>query len=120
MGHLTTKENLLRQLRERLHQNPIGLPEHASVYEILSILFTEEEAGVGATFPPGMVTFEELQKATGIPGIDLEKILKGMIGKGLVITSKRDGKTHYLLSMSMTGFFEFTFMRTGESLPLKR
>jgi formate hydrogenlyase subunit 6/NADH:ubiquinone oxidoreductase subunit I len=120
MGHLTGKEEILRQLRKRLHQNPIGLPEHASVYEILSILFTEEEARVGATFPPGMVTFEELQKVTGISEAELGEILKGMIGKGLVITSKRDGKTHYLLSMSMTGFFEFTFMRTGESLPLKR
>ncbi len=120
MGHLSGKDDILRQLRKRLHQNPIGLPEHASVYEILSILFTEEEARVGATFPAGSVPFEELQKVTGTSGIELENILKGMIGKGLVITSKRNGKTHYLLSMSMTGFFEFTFMRTGESLPLKR
>ncbi len=44
MGHLTGKEEILRQLRERLDKNPIGLPENTSLYEILSILFTEKEA----------------------------------------------------------------------------
>ncbi len=120
MGHLAGKEEILRQLQKRLHQNPIGLPEHTSVYEILSILFTEKEAEVGTKFPPGAVKFEELQHAIGIHGSELEEILKGMIRKGLVITAKRDGETQYLLSMGMTGFFEFTFMRTDEPLPLKR
>ena len=44
MGHLAKKEEILRQLQKRLHQNPVGLPEHSSVYEILSILFNEREA----------------------------------------------------------------------------
>jgi len=120
MGHLFGKEEVLRQLRKRIHQNPIGLPEHTSVYEILSILFTEREAEIGAKFPLGLVTFEELQRAMGIQGPELEEILKGMVKKGLVITTRKDGKIYYLLSMGMTGFFEFTFMRTDESLPLKR
>ena len=51
---------------------------------------------------------------------ELEGILKGMIKKGLVITTKKDGQIRYLLSPGMTGFFEFTFMRTSESLPMKR
>ena len=120
MGHLLGKEEILRQLRRRLHQNPIGLPEHISIYEILSILFTEKEAEVGAKFPPGPVKFEELQHAIGIHGSELEEILKGMIKKGLIITTKREGETQYLLSMGMTGFFEFTFMRADKSFPLKR
>ena len=55
MGHLGQKEDILKQLQKRLHQNPVGLPEHASVYEILSILFNEKEAKVGSKFPPGLV-----------------------------------------------------------------
>ena len=120
MGHLLGKEEILRQLRRRLHQNPIGLPEHISIYEILSILFTEKEAEVGAKFPAGPVKFEELQHAIGIHGSELEQILKGMIKKGLIIITKREGVTQYLLSMGMTGFFEFTFMRADKSFPLKR
>jgi len=120
MGHLAGKEEILRQLQKRLHQNPIGLPEHASAYEILSILFTEKEAQVGAKFPPGVVTFEQIQNVVGIKRDELEQLLKGMVKKGLIITSKKNGQTRYLLSGPMVGFFEFTFMRTDESLPLKR
>jgi NAD-dependent dihydropyrimidine dehydrogenase PreA subunit len=120
MGHLAGKKEILNQLRGRLHQNPIGLPEHASVYEILSILFTEEEAEVGAKFPFGTVSIEELQNALRRDRHELEGILDGMIKKGLVITTKKEGQTRYLLSMGMTGFFEFTFMRTSETLPMER
>lgn len=120
MGHLTGKEEILRQLQKRLHQNPIGLPEHGSVYEILSILYTEKEAQVGARFPFGLTTFDEVQRATGLEREELEGILKGMLKKGLIISSMKEGKMRYLLSPGLTGFFEFTFMRTDESLPMKR
>jgi len=120
MGHIAGKQEILRQLQRRLHRNPIGLPEHASIYEILSILFTEKEAEVGAGFPLGVVTIEELQKAVGGEKDDLEGVLKGMMKKGLVVTNKKDGQIRYLLSAAFVGFFEFTFMRANESLPLKR
>ncbi len=120
MGHLTGKEEILRQLQKRLHQNPVGLPEHTSVYEILSILYTDEEAQVGAKFPIGLATFDEVQRATGFEREELEDTLKGMLKKGLIISSVKDGKVRYLLSPGLTGFFEFTFMRTDESLPMKR
>ena len=120
MGHLMRKEEVLRHLQRRLDKNPIGLPEHPSAYEILSILFTEKEAEVGSKFPLGAVTLQELQNVVGIPGSELEGILKGMAKKGLVVSSKKDGQARYLLSMPMVGFFEMTFMRTNESLPMKR
>jgi ferredoxin len=120
MGHLAGKEEILMQLRKRLNKNPVGLPEHTSIYEILSILFTEKEAEVGGRFPLGVVTIEELQKAVGEEKDELEGILKGMMKKGLVVTNKKDEETKYLLSAAFVGFFEFTFMRTNESLPMKR
>ncbi|MBP1699447.1 MAG: iron-sulfur cluster-binding protein, partial [Deltaproteobacteria bacterium] len=120
MGHIAGKEDILKQLQKRLHQNPVGLPEHASAYEILSILFSQKEAEVGAKFPPGLVTIEEVQKATGIDRGELEAILKGMMKKGLIVTSAKIGKVRYLLSPGLTGFFEMTFMRIDESLPMKR
>jgi len=120
MGHLTVKEEILRQLQKRLHQNPVGLPEHASVYEILSILYTDKEAQVGAKFPFGLADLDEIQKATGFESEELEGILKGMLKKGLIVSSRKEGRVRYLLSPGLMGFFEFTFMRTDESLPMKR
>src|SRR4030042_422638 len=105
MGHLAGKEEILKQLQKRLHQNPVGLPEHTSVYEILSILFNDREAEVGTKFPPGLVTIEELQKVTGIENVELEGILKGMLKKGLVVSSVKNVKVRYLLSPGLTGFF---------------
>jgi len=120
MGHLAGKEEILKQLQKRLHQNPWGLPEHTYVYEILSILFSHKEAEVGAKFPFGLVTIEELQKVTEIEAGELDSILKGMMKKGLVVNSVRDNQVRYVLSPGLIGFFEFTFMRTNESLPMKR
>ncbi len=120
MGHLAGKEEILKQLQKRLHQNPVGLPEHASLYEILAILFTEKEAEVGSKFPFGTVTLEEVQRETEMEREELEPILNGMVKKGLVVTVRKNGQIRYLLSPGMTGFFEFTFMRTNETLPMKR
>ena len=93
MGHLVGKEEILKKLRERIHRNPIGLPAHPSIYEILSILFTEKEAELGAKFSLGAVGIEELQKATGKDRGDLEEVLKGMMKKGLVVTTKKNDQT---------------------------
>lgn len=120
MSHLATKVEILKELRKRLHQNPIGLPEHPSIYEILSLLFTEKEAEFGARFPFGAVPIEEIQHVMGMDKDEIEQILKGMMKKGLVISIKKEWQTRYLLSPAFTGFFEFTFMRMDETLPLKR
>lgn len=119
MGHLAGKEDILKGFPKRLHQNPIGLHEHTTVYEILSVLFSETEAEVGEKFPFGLVTFEETQKGIGIEYKKLEGILKGMIKMELIITSVKNGKAKYMFSPGVTGFFEFTFKRTHESLPMK-
>lgn len=120
MGHIAGKEEILSQLRERLDKNPIGLPEHSSVYEVLSILFTEKEAKIGAKFPLGVVPIEDIENATGTDKDELHQILKGMMQKGLVVSTKKGGQVRYLLSPAFIGFFEFTFMRTSDSLPMKR
>lgn len=120
MGHITKKEDILKELQKRLNHNPIGLPEHSTLYEILSILFTEKEAEVGSKFPFGFVTIDEIQIATKVERNELEEILKNMAKKGLVYSVFKDGQKKYLLSPGVTGFFEMTFMRTDESLPMKK
>ncbi len=66
------------------------------------------------------MTIEELQNVIGKERDELEEMLKGMMKKGLVVTVKKGGQTRYLLSAAFVGFFEFTFMRTSDTLPLKR
>lgn len=66
------------------------------------------------------MTIEELQQVTGIDRRELESILKGMMKKGLVVSSMKNDQVRYILSPGLTGFFEMTFMRTDKILPMKR
>ena len=47
MGHLAGKEEILKQLQKEASQESNWTSRARSVYEILSILFTEKEAEVG-------------------------------------------------------------------------
>ncbi len=121
MGHLSQKEELLKALQERLDKNPVGVPPHEALFGVLEILFTEKEAYVGSRFPLLPSPFEVIEKAVEpLKGDELRAILKSMSGKGLVIDYEKDGEEYFALSMAMVGFFEYTFMRTSETLPMRK
>jgi len=121
MGHLGRKEDILKALQERLDKNPVGAPPHESLFGVLEILFTDKEAYVGSRLPLLPSPFEVVEEAVSpIKGDELRETLRSMTEKGLVIDHKRDGTEYYALSMAMIGFFEYTFMRTSETLPMKK
>lgn len=119
MGHLASRNDILVLLRERLDKNPIGLPEDMHIYEILSILFTPEEAKLASAFPLYPTSLESLVSLTGFKKEILQGLLDSMIKKGLVLESHKYGHARYMLSMALVGFFEFIFMKTSHGLPLK-
>ncbi|ABB13766.1 4Fe-4S binding protein [Carboxydothermus hydrogenoformans] len=120
MGHLGfSKEEVFKALAERLHKNPVGAPYSETLMKILKILYTEEEAAVGSRFPGGFVTFDQLLAATGLSSEELAAHLENMASKGLVIDVLRNGETYYMLTPTVVGFFEYTFMRVDSNLPLK-
>ncbi|MBN2357220.1 4Fe-4S binding protein [candidate division KSB1 bacterium] len=117
MGHMHSKSGMWEELRSRLDQHPTGLPRHASLERILSILFTAEEAELATGFPPTTISLPELASQTGRAESDLLPLLDSMAAKGLVMEIERDGITHYFLSAAFPGFFEYTFMRVNKDLP---
>ena len=50
MAHITAK-NAYKSLEERINKFPQGAPPSKTLYQILSILFTEEEARLVAKLP---------------------------------------------------------------------
>lgn len=122
MGHLQLKNHIYTALRERLHKNPVGLPEDVNVYEILTFLFTPDEARIAALLPLSPATFEQLQTVSGIDEEYLKILIHNLKFKGIILeVGKSKSKSpRYVLSMAITGFFEFIFMRTNQTLPLKR
>jgi len=121
MGHLATAEGVYVELAERLHRYPIGAPPAKELYEILKILYSEEEAQVAAQFPMLPAPFVELQRRIGLEPERLRSILNSLADKALILEYERKGDTFYVLSPTVVGFFEYTFMKSPNSdLPLKR
>lgn len=120
MGHLTmAKEEVYRALAKRLDQNPVGAPLNETLMKILHIMFTETQAMIGSKFPMGMVRLEQLVEITGMSAEELKGHLDEMADKGLVIDVPRHDSFYYMLSPLVIGFFEYTFMRVTDKLPMK-
>jgi len=120
MGHIVNaRDEVYRALAERLNRNPVGAPVNETLMEILYRLYTESEARVGSQFPLTPVRLEQLAAATGYAGEDLQAILNGMAEKGLVIDVPHRTGFYYLLAPMVIGFFEYTFMRTGNQVDMK-
>ncbi|RMF07520.1 MAG: 4Fe-4S ferredoxin, partial [Candidatus Neomarinimicrobiota bacterium] len=123
MGHLTSGKadfQHLIPLIDRLNQYPVGLVDSPKLREILSLLFSEEEADLAAHFPLHEATIGELEERTGLPRDRLRTLLESMADKGLVMDLPFRGETYYLLMPGVIGFFEFTFMKNRTDLPLDR
>jgi len=118
MGHHGQTKSSIVPLIDRLNKYPIGLPDSDKLRRILAILFTEEEAFVASRFPLTEATLKELCRATGWEAERLENQLEQMADKGLVFDSRYGGKTYYLLMPGLIGFFEFSFMKQRQDLPV--
>lgn len=119
MGHHQDSKDSIVPLIDRLNRYPVGLPDSEQLRRILAILFSEQEAYVASRFPLQEASLTELARATGWPQERLEPVLEQMAGKGLVMDSAYQGTIYYLLMPGLIGFFEFTFMKQRQDLPVE-
>lgn len=120
MGHLLDSNHTLVPLIDRLNKYPIGVVDSEKLRELLSLLFSEEEAFVASKFPLTETTLKELSTATKMAEEDLLPVLESMADKGIIMDLPYNGKAFYLLMPGTIGFFEFTFMKNRTDLPLEK
>ena len=120
MGHVTYSKDNLVPLIDRLNKYPIGLVDNEILREILSLLFSEQEAYVGSKFPLMEATLSELSKSTKMNSDELLPILESMADKGLIMDMPYSDTTYYLLMPGVIGFIEFSFMKNRTDLPVER
>ena len=128
MGHIGRLKGEYRELVDRLQSGPVAFPEPRDPgawegwREILEILYTPEEAAVAARMPVKPMSLERLSARLGIPAERLRPQLDAMADKGLVmdLVHGRSGRTAWLLSPPVVGFFEYSLMRAKDSIPKKR
>ncbi|MEW6202302.1 MAG: 4Fe-4S binding protein [bacterium] len=121
MGHIATK-GIYHNLRRRLDRNIVGMPPSKELYEILKLLYTEDEAALASQMPMTPVAFDVIARKTGMEPDRLRNLIESMADKGLVMDFHHEstGETYYVLSPPVVGFFEFSLMRTRSDIPQKQ
>ncbi len=128
MGHLHRLKDEYRELVDRLGAGQVALPEPKDPRawqgwrEILEILFTPEEAALVSRLPVRPTPLARLSTLLGIPAATLRERLEPLCDKGIVVdvVEPRRGEPVYVLAPPVVGFFEFSLMRTQDTIPKKR
>jgi len=119
MGHLNSAKDIYPELRKRLDKNPVGAPDIKEMYEILKIVFSEEDASLAVQMPMKFVDLKQLQKRTGIDQDILKARVESMADRGLIVDFNFGGRMMYFLNPTIVGFFEFSMMRTRDDIDQK-
>jgi Pyruvate/2-oxoacid:ferredoxin oxidoreductase delta subunit len=121
MGHFHNTKAEYLALRRHVDQCVVGLPEAPGVYEVLKILFTEEEARLAVRLPLVPVKLERLAERLGEGAETLRPKLDRMADKGLVFDFIRpdNGDAYYFLAPPVVGFFEMALMKVRTDINQK-
>ncbi|OPY89049.1 MAG: Ferredoxin [Syntrophus sp. PtaU1.Bin208] len=118
MGHLTMHN--YRLLQKRMDRSIPGIYDSATLYELLKILFTDEEARLCSVMPLTYFSLGDIAKIWNKAEEESERVLQDLAGKGLVYFCEEAGRRTFLLSPPVLGFFEFSLMRTDGKFDRKR
>ncbi len=118
MGHMTTRDGY-RSLVDRINRFPQGAPPSDTLYAILKLLFSEEEASRVAHLPIRPFTSKQAARIWNMKITDAEKILDALAGRGILLDVELRGQSHYVLPPPMAGFFEFSLMRLRADIDQK-
>ena len=118
MGHIVNPDREYRLLQQRLDRNVTGAPESPVFTKILKLLFSPEEAEFARKLPGKPLSLEILSQKLGIPPDELGDKLTDMARRGLVVDFSVRGRRYVVLAPVVIGFYEFTFMRTRDQMPM--
>ncbi|UYP47771.1 Ferredoxin-type protein NapF [Candidatus Lokiarchaeum ossiferum] len=109
MGHIS---NSYLDLQKRLDKSPQTAPISESLFKILEILFSEEEATLVSKLPIKPFDLATAVKIWKISEEKAKEILFELAEKALVLDFISGDKMMFSLAPPMAGFFEFSLMRT--------
>jgi Pyruvate/2-oxoacid:ferredoxin oxidoreductase delta subunit len=112
MAHLTGRTGY-KDLIDRYNRFPQGAPEADSLYEILRVMFTHEEASLVSLLPIKPFSVKSAAKIWKKSEEETFKILNGLAEKALLLDMNDTKEQKYVVPPPMIGFFEFALMRTG-------
>ncbi|GAB4176022.1 MAG: 4Fe-4S dicluster domain-containing protein [Geothermobacteraceae bacterium] len=118
MAHLTARSGY-KKLVDRLNRFPQGAAEGRLLYDILALLFSEEEAEQVAVLPIKPFTAEDAARIWKVDLPVARQRLNALADKALLVDIIQNGRTEYVLPPPMAGFFEFALMRVRDDVDQK-
>lgn len=118
MGHLVGKD-IYRKLGKKIDNLTLRAPWNDTLFAILKEIYTEEQADVVVRMPYVLSSLERIARITGYEPVRLRSLIDDLCDKGLILDLWVDGEYHYMPSPLMVGIFEFTMMRTGNTVNSK-
>jgi len=118
MGHLTLHN--YRTLQKRMDRSIPGIYDTNTLYELLKILFTDEEARLCSVMPLTYFSLGDISRIWDKAEEEAENILHKLTSKGLVYFDEDNGQKTFLLAPPVLGFFEFSLMRLDGKFDRKR
>lgn len=119
MGHITNPDKEYRLLQQKLDSMPTGAPDSPTFQKILRLLFSEEDAQLARQIPSKPTSLNRIARSLDIPIDELHPKLTTLAQRGLLIDIQYKDKTYFMLPPVVIGFFEYTFMRMREDVPMK-
>ena len=118
MSHLASK-SAYAELIERLNRFPQGAPPSETLYKILQVLFSENEARLVANLPIKPFKAEAAARIWNMDLLETRKVLDTLAGRALLVDVEQNGESVYTLPPPMAGFFEFSMMRLRGNIDQK-
>lgn len=112
MAHLTGRTGY-KELIDRYNKFPQGAPESETLYKILMVMFTQEEASLVSLLPIKPFGVKDAAKIWKKSQEETFDILDGLAQKALLLDMNDSNDQKYVVPPPMIGFFEFALMRTG-------
>jgi len=118
MAHHTIKSAYTR-LVERLNKFPQSAPPSETLFAILKMLFSEQEAQYVSMLPIKPFTAMKASKVWKLNITETQKILNELASRAILVDIDHNGESEYALPPPMAGFFEFSLMRINSDLDQK-
>ena len=118
MGHMANSDREYRVLQKRLDRTITGAPESPVLDQILRMLYAPEDVQLAIQIPFKIMPLAKLARKTGIPAEKLCDRLSRLAERGLMLDFVHHDEHFFALPPLILGFFEFTFMRARDELPM--
>lgn len=115
MAHLANRSGY-SALVERLNRFPQGAPPSDLLFQILKLLFSENEADLISQIPINPFTAEKAAHIWQMKVVEARKILEYLASRAMLVDIEQDGESVYCLPPPMAGFFEFSLMRIRDDI----